>query len=67
MTLAVQLLDRGVVRVLVRHEERASDLAAVGVLPLAVEDLVVEVDVVHVDGAVEGDGDHLGHLHTEIK
>lgn len=55
-------LQRSVVGVLVRREESAPNLAAVRVLPLAVEDFVVEVDVVHVDGTVEGDGDHLRHL-----
>jgi len=58
----VPILHRRVVGVLVRHEEGALDGAAVGVLALAVEDVLVQVDVVHVDGAVEGDGDHLGHL-----
>ena len=62
VSLPVQLLHRGVVGVSVRHEEGALDGAAVGVDGLAVEDLLVEVDVVGVDGAVEGDGDHLGDL-----
>ena len=62
VALPVQLLDGGVVGVLVRHEEGALDLAAVRVLHLSAEDVLVQVDVVRVDGAVEGDGDHLGDL-----
>ena len=62
VTAPVQILHRRVVGVLVRHEECTAYLAAVRVHTVAVEDLVVEVDVVDVDGAVEGDGDHLGHL-----
>lgn len=64
MSLPVELLHRRVVGVLVRHEERASDLTTVRVLSLSVEDLVVQVDVVHVDGTVERDRDHLWYLHT---
>lgn len=45
-----------------RDEVGTADLAAVGVATGAVEDLFVEVDVVDVDGAVEGEGDHLGHV-----
>ncbi len=37
------------------------DLAAVGIEPIS-EDLLIEIQVVGVDGAVEGDGDHLRHL-----
>ena len=60
-------MDGGVVGVLVTDEERSLDLAAVGVDVLVFEDLLVDVDVVDVDGAVEGEGDHLGHLgHFEV-
>lgn len=45
-----------------RDEEGSSDLTAVGVRALAVEDFFVEVDVVDVDGSVEGDRYHLGYL-----
>lgn len=58
----VQVLDGRVVCVFVRDEESSADLTAVGVLALAVEDVLVQVDVVDVDGAVERDGDHLRHL-----
>lgn len=36
--------------------------ASVGILPFSVEDPLVEIDVVAVDGSVESDGDHLRHL-----
>ena len=41
MTLAMGLLDCGVIAVLVGHEERGLDVAAVRVLALAVEHLLV--------------------------
>lgn len=41
---------------------RGFNVAAVGVLALAVEDFLVQLDVVVVDGVVEGDGDHHGHV-----
>lgn len=62
VSLAMQILHGRVVGVLVVHEEGASDLAAVGVLALTVEDVLVQVDVVDVDGTVEGERDHLRHL-----
>lgn len=62
VSFPVRLLNGGVVGVLVRDKERRLDVAAVGVLPLAAEDLLVQFDVVVVDGVVEGDGDHLGHV-----
>jgi hypothetical protein len=58
----VQVLHGGVVGVLVRYEEGASDLAAVGVGAGPAEDLLVQVDVVHVDGPVERQRDHLGDV-----
>ena len=45
-----------------RGEESSSDLTTVRVLTLSIEDVIVQVNVVHVDGTVEGDGDHLGNL-----
>ena len=62
MAASVQVLDGRIVGVLVGDEEGTADLAAVGVHSVSVEDLVIEIDVVDVDGSVEGDGDHLGHL-----
>lgn len=59
---AVQILHGRVVGVLMGDEEGALDGAAVGVLALAVEDVLVQINVVHIDGTVEGDGHHLGHL-----
>jgi hypothetical protein len=43
----------------VGHEECRFDVAAVGILSLSIEHFLVELDVVVVDGIVEGDGDHL--------
>lgn len=62
MTLAVCLLYGGIISIFVGHEERGFDVTAVGVLALSVEDLLVELDVVVVDGVIEGDGDHLGNV-----
>ena len=62
VALAVHLLDGRVVAVLVRDEEGRLDVATVWIFALAIEDLLVEANVVVVDGVVEGDGDHLGHV-----
>lgn len=61
MAPPVQFLYSRVVGVLMRHEEGALDLAPVRVVSSFPEDSVVDVDVVVVDGIVEGDGDHLGN------
>ncbi len=37
------------------------DLAAVRIEPIS-KDLLIEIQIVWVDGSVEGDGDHLRHL-----
>ena len=62
MAKAVHILNGRVVAVLVRHKEGGLDVTAVGVLALLVEDLLVQINVVVVDGIVEGDGDHLGNV-----
>ena len=62
VSLAVDLLDGRVVGVLVGNEESGLDVAAVGILALAVEHLLVQVDVVVVDGVVERHHHHLRHL-----
>jgi hypothetical protein len=62
VSLSVSLLYGGVVGVLVRDEESGLNVTAVRILPLAVEDLLVEGDIVVVDGIIEGDGDHLGNV-----
>ena len=48
------------------HKEGGLYVTAVGIPPLSVEDLVIEVDVVVVDGVVEGDCDHLWDPVTSI-
>ena len=62
VTQAVHVLNSRVVAVLVRDKEGGLDVATVGVLALLVEDLLVQVNVVVVDGVVKGDGDHLGNV-----
>lgn len=62
MSASVQVLHGRVICVLVRDEESSPDLAAVGILPLAVEEVFVQVDVVDVNGPVKRDRNHLGHL-----
>ena len=61
MAQPVHVPHCGVVGVLMRDVESSLDVATVGILPLLVEDLGIEVNVVVIDGVVEGDGDHLGH------
>lgn len=62
MALSVQILHGRVVGVFVRDKVGALDGATVRILVLAVEDVLVQVNVVDIDGAVESDRDHLGHL-----
>lgn len=61
MTKTVHLLSGGVVVVFVGHEESGFDGAAVGVESV-LEDELVQIHVVDVDGIVEGDCDHLRHV-----
>lgn len=58
----MKILHGRIIGVLVRDEEGTADLAAVRILTLPVEDLVVQIDVVDIHGAVERDRDHLRHL-----
>lgn len=62
VTPSMQFLNSGVVGVLVGDIERSLQAAAIGIDSLSVEHLLEDSDVVGVDGAVEGDGDHLRHL-----
>lgn len=62
VALAVRLLDGRVVAVFVGHEVGGLDVAAVRVLAFAVEDLLVQLDVVVVDGIVERNCDHHRHI-----
>ena len=43
-------------------KETGFDVTAIGIFPLLVEDLIVEVNVIIVDGIIEGDGNHLRHV-----
>lgn len=60
--LPVHFLDSRVIGVLVGDEEAGLDVATVRVLAFPVEDLLVEADVVVVDGVIEGNRDHLRHV-----
>jgi hypothetical protein len=50
----------------VGHEECGFDVTAIGISPLSVEDLFIKVNVVVVDGIVEGNCDHLWDPFTSI-
>jgi hypothetical protein len=50
----------------VGDEEGGLNVASIGVSPLSVEDLVVKVNVVVVDGIIEGNCDHLWDSVTSI-
>ena len=59
MALLVKPLHRRIVGELVRHKERGSRSAAVGVFPPLVEQLAVDVlDQLLCDRSVEGKSDH---------
>ena len=45
-----------------RDEKGGFHVTAVRILPLLVEDFTIEVNVIVVDGIVEGDGDHLRNV-----
>jgi len=62
VSLSVDLLNGGVVAVLMGNVESGLDVATVGVFASAVEHEVVQVDVVVVDGVIEGDHNHLWDL-----
>lgn len=57
----VHLLDGRVVGVFVRHEERSLNLTSVRIVSALLEDFVVEINVVIVNGVIEGDCHHLRH------
>lgn len=62
VTKIVNVLNSRVVGVLVGNKEGRLDITTIGILPLPVEDLVVQVNVVVVDGVIEGDHDHLRNI-----
>jgi len=62
MTTSVKLLDGRIVGVLVGDIERALEGTAIGILSFTIENLLEQINVVRVDGTVEGDGDHLRNL-----
>lgn len=62
MTLAVQFLNCSVVGVFVGDKECTANLATVRVVAISVKYLFIKVDVINVDGTVEGDRYHLRYL-----
>lgn len=61
MTLAGGFLDSRVVGVFVGNKVGGLDVTAVGILA-ALEDFLVQFNVVVVDGIIEGNGDHHGNI-----
>jgi hypothetical protein len=57
--LAVGFLHCRIVGVLVRHEESSLDVTAVRIFAISVEDVLIKLNVIVVDGVIECDGDHL--------
>ena len=45
-----------------RHKEGGLDITPVRVLPLSIEYLIVQINVVVVDGIIKCDSNHLGHI-----
>ena len=64
VTHSMDFLHSRVISILVRNKEGGLDVTAIGVLPLAVENLTVKVNVVVVDGIIKCDGHHLGYIST---
>lgn len=62
MASAVKLLNSGIIGVFVRNVEGSFEATAIGILPFAIENLLEKVNVIRVDGTVEGNGDHLWNL-----
>ena len=49
-----------------RDEESGFDVTSVGVSPLLVEDLGIQVNVTNVDGIIKGECHHLGNSGTPV-
>lgn len=62
VSLTMSLMHGWIVGIFVRDKVGRFDVAAVRIFPFAVEDLCIEVDIVVVDGVIEGDSDHLWHV-----
>ena len=59
MTKTFHVLDSRVVGVLVGHKESSLNAATIGIDPV-VEDFIIKLNVVVVDGIIKGNCDHLG-------
>lgn len=62
VSLSVHFLYGGVIGVFVGDKECCLDITAVWIAAFAVEYFLVEANVVVINGIVECDGDHLGHV-----
>lgn len=62
MSATIQVLNSRIVGVFVRYEESTLDAATVWILAITIEDIFIQIDVVNVDGSVEGQCDHLRYL-----
>lgn len=65
MSFAVELLNESVISVFVRYEKSSFDRTAVRVQAVAqrvVENFLIQIHVVHVDGTVEGNRNQLRYL-----
>ena len=67
VALSVHVLNCRVVCILVRDKEGGFNVTAVGVSSLFVEDFIIEIDVVVVDGIIKGDSDHLGNTFAVVR
>ena len=62
VTFPVKFLNSGIVGVSVGHEECSFDGATVGVDSLFIEEFLVQINIVRVNGPIESNCDHLRYL-----
>lgn len=62
VSLTVCFLHGRIVAVFVRHKIGGLNVTSVGILAFSVENLLVQLDIVVVDGIIEGDRDHHRHI-----
>jgi hypothetical protein len=59
VSLSVRFLHGGIIGIFVRDEEGGLDVTTVGIFAISVEDVLIQLHVIVVDGVIERDGDHL--------
>merc|ERR1719223_2384769 len=62
MTSTVKLLNTRVIGIFVRNIERCLQRTSIGILAFTIEDPLEKINVVRVDGSIEGNSDHLRNL-----